>query len=182
MVRHRPRRPGRGAAPHGGAILLLVLAVFLAGAEPVAAQSPDPAPATSGPAPDPAPASATAQPATQAPATPALTPAPAAAQRTTQPVATPAPTAAPAAAPVTQAAPPAETRKTPARRPRRNRREVEKTPDPSPPTFDLSRPPAITEAAATLDTPAARAAALALLLAAAGSLALLTPLRRGLVP
>jgi hypothetical protein len=68
------------------------------------------------------------------------------------------------------------------RRPRRERRPVEKTPDPSPPAFDLSRPPAITEAAAKLDSPATRAAALALLLAAAGALALLTPLRRGLVP
>ena len=80
MVRHRPRRPGRGAAPHGGALLLLVLAMVLAGAQPAAAQSPDPAPATSGPAPDPAPGAA--QPAS--PATPA--PAPAPAQRTTPPV------------------------------------------------------------------------------------------------
>lgn len=174
LLRLWPRTPGRGRALHGGALLLPVLVVVLASAGPAAAQSPDPAPPASGPAPDPAPSAAQPAPAGPTPAAPATSSSPRAPA-----AAIPAPTAAPVtrAAPDSTAAP-----KRPTRRPRRERRPPEKTPDPSPPNFDLTRPAAITEAAAKLDTPATRAAALALLLAAAGALALLTPLRRGLVP
>jgi hypothetical protein len=168
-----PRRPEHG---HVGAHLLAVVAVLLALCAPAAAQAPDPAPPAAGPAPDPAP-----QAADPAQAPPPAAPAPA--------VEPPAPATPPSAEPVTEpaAAPPA----TPAAKPRAQRRERAKRRRPSERTTNTRQTPrprmfgttAITAPRfvakpATLASADARLAALALLVAAAGSLGLIGHLRR----
>lgn len=134
--------------------------MLLALAAPAAAQQPDTAPPSSAPRPDPAPQVQVAP----APVAPAPT--------VRAPVATPAPTPRATATP---------SRRVAARRPRPKpepaRRQVRAT---------AGAPPAVPSTrlhidGRRLDDPALRAAALALLVAAAGSLALIVPLRRGVL-
>ena len=146
---------------------------------PAAAQQPDAAPAAGGPAPDPAPEAAapapTAAPSAPAPAAPVAPapttvpsqPAPAAAAQ--PPASTPTPTPRPAAKPR-----PEKQRSGAARERRPAERSEPATPDVIPPA--LVTQAAVSEAG-PLDSTEARLAALALLIAAAGSLGLVTSLR-----
>ena len=203
-MRTWPGRPQHGRGPDRGAPLLLVLAVLLLSPATALGQEPDPAPggtpATPDPAPqvqDLAPQPSTPQPAPPPPVTttppattrlPETTTTPPAATTTPQATATaapaPAPTAAPA--PTTAEQPAAKRRPAERQRPRPEKRQRKhRTPDEAKPTLgppDLpTRVPAV---AATehrrLGTPEARAAGLALLVAAIGTLGLVTQLRRGL--
>jgi hypothetical protein len=170
-----PRRPEHG---HVGAHLLAVVAVLLALCAPAAAQAPDPAPPAAGPAPDPAPQAAD----------PAQAPPPAAPAPAVEPPA-PAPTSGPATQPVP--APAAQPRRESGeRRERAKRRRAAGRPRQTrsqrrPPSFGATTIPAsvlaprlVIERSAPLATAEARLAALALLVAAAGSLGLIGHLRR----
>lgn len=188
-----PRRPEHGHVAHGGASLLVVIAMLLGLCGPATAQSPDPAPPASGPAPDPAPQAAPPLP----PRTEAASP-PAPAPPTAAPP--PAPrSSAPAPRSSAPAAPAARTADRPAaqrerakhreaaarRQDAKRRRAAERrarllarivaTPALQAP---LPVPDLVTEPG-PLASGEARLAALALLVAAAGSLGLIVHLRRG---
>ena len=169
-----PRRPEPEHVAHGGAHLLVVLAVLLALGPPAFAQAPDPAPPASDPAPDPAPQAAPAP----APKTVAPAPAPAPAQAA-QPAAAPVtePAAAPAARP---AAKPRPQRRERAKRRQPAKRKTNARPTSVTRTFGtpaISAPRLVAEPG-TLASTDARLAALALLVAAAGSLGLIGHLHR----
>ena len=175
-----PRRPEHGRIARVGAHLLAVVAVLLAVCAPAAAQGPDPAPPAPGPAPDPAPQAAA----------PAQAPAPAA----------PAPAAPAPRARLTEPVPAAGRRTGRARRSRRvsranvasepsgrgpPRAESKRAARSRPRTFGVTTIPAsvpaprlVIERSSQLATAEARLAALALLVAAAGSLGLIGHLRR----
>jgi len=174
-----PRRPEYGRVAHVGAHLLVVVAVLLALCAPAAAQAPDRAPPAAGPAPDPAPQAAdpARAPPPAAPAPTAAPPAPAPASGPATQTA-PAP-AAPAARPRSESGERAKRRRPADRRPKQTRSQRR------PRSFGVTAIPAsvlaprlVIERSAPLGTAEARLAALALLVAAAGSLGLVGHLRR----
>jgi hypothetical protein len=190
----RPRRPEHGRRAHGGAHLLVALAMLLAVNAPAFAQNPDPAPPGSGPAPDPAPQAAPAPASAPAEQAPAQAPAPVEQSPPQAPPPAPAPAAEsqPAPAPATPAA--TKPRRRPAEhreRARRHRPATRRKPAPERPrlrTFRATAIPAtvpaprlVAEPGTPLATTEARLAALALLVAAAGCLGLIGHLRRGTV-
>jgi hypothetical protein len=193
-----PRRPEYRHIARVGAHLLAVVAVLFAVCGPALAQSPDPAPPAPGPAPDPAPQAAPAParapaeppPAQEQPQAPAQEQPQAPAEE--QPLA-PAPTTEPATQPArapaaTRAAqPPRESvaRRQNAKRRRPVARQKPPRPRPRPRIFapaaipgTVPAPSLVIERGGPLATTEARLAALALLVAAAGSLGLIGHLRR----
>jgi hypothetical protein len=166
---------------------MLLLGIAMLFAAPAAAQQPDPAPpGSSGPAPDPAPrVPPVPTPSVPRFVVPTPTAAAPAAPRTSSP-AEPTPTAAPPG-PAPTAAPPTPTpRAKPAPAPRRRPAHRRTKPEArsGPVRIASVTPPLIAPSrfeSRRIDDPDLRAAALALLVAAAGSLALVGPLRRGMV-
>ena len=170
-----PRRPEQGHVAHGGAQLLVVVAALLALCAPAAAQAPDPAPQAGGPAPDPAPQAAPAPaPKPAAPAPAPVQAAPLAAAPAGEPARAPA--AAPAAQPRRESAP----RRERAKRRRPAARRIRKPSRSAPRMFGTTAiiAPRFVAEPGTLASADARLAALALLVAAAGSLGLIGHLRR----